>query len=370
MLQNFKGFVEVITPGRVKGWACDAGDPGSRLTVVIRNGETTLAEVEASKMREDLVAAGIGDGRHGFEAVIPYSSEPHRITVHVKGTDRIVPLYEGAFVAHDLPDTQLNVTNFELIRSLPPKKHFYIRLDTNFDCNLHCVYCHNPRSKQLISVELFKEFLHTKIISVENFQIGCAMEPTLDTRLTDFMLMVSDSPAKPSNIFQLQTNGTLLHRHDFKRMSEAGLTSLSVSLDSAQPETQKLLRSGTSLQKVLRNVAEFRNACPEIAIQFITTVTSANANALADIIPVGVELGVSNFIFREMFYDRESSIVDHRRMPGLLLKPGQFASLRKQMEAQFPDLQLEFLDADILDSNEEKIRSDSKLSYGKESAPA
>src|ERR1700730_12958740 len=69
-----------------------------------------------------------------------------------------------------------------------------------------------------------------------------------------FMLMIADSPAKPRVQFTLQTNGTLLHRHDHAKMRAAGMTDLQVSVDSAEPETQKILR--TSLSSVRRPLRE------------------------------------------------------------------------------------------------------------------
>lgn len=352
--------------GRIEGWVWDADNPEARLTVVIRDAKTILAEAEASKFRPDLLDGGIGDGRYGFDVTVPSTSDHGPISVEVKGIGYELPMLEGASNPawanpDNLPDTQINVLNFGQIRTQPPANHFYIRLDTNFDCNLHCVYCHNPRSKDLLDLVELRDYLEHRVTSVENFQIGCAMEPTIDSRLTDFMLMIADTPARPKNIFQLQTNGTLLHRHNYRNMIAAGLTSLSVSLDSAEPETQKLLRSGTSLKKVLRNVADFRSACPDISVQFISTVTSANVHRLGEVVRLGIDLGVSNFAFRELFYISDNSIVDHTRMPGLLLKSGEFASAQAELRSAFPEAVMEFFDTGALFGAERKIKSDSFL---------
>lgn len=363
---SFDGAVDVLFRNRVQGWAWNAAESKMRPTLLIRKGRSVLAEVEASNHRRDLAAAGIGDGYYGFDVEIEPVADPSSITVEVKGARYELPIQSDAYNPlwlnpDDLPDTQITIHNLEILRSQPPTRHFYIRLDTNFDCNLHCVYCHNPRSKDLMDMGALKKYLLQRVIGVENFQFGCTMEPTLDERLTDFMLMVADTPAKPRSIFQLQTNGTLLHRHDFKKMAASGLTSLSVSLDSAEPATQKLLRSGTSLNKVLRNVSEFRSACPEISVQFITTVTSANIDRLCDVVRLGRELGVSNFAFREVFYNSKNTIVDHARMPGLVLKQGEFVAAKEKVRAEFPEVDMEFFDTDTLEMAELKIQSDSLL---------
>jgi MoaA/NifB/PqqE/SkfB family radical SAM enzyme len=100
------------------------------------------------------------------------------------------------------------------------------------------------------------------------------------------------------------------------------LNQLSVSVDSAEPNTQRELRSGTSLDRVIRNVSSFRSGCPEVDVTFITTVTRENVWKLGPLVSLGLDLGVELFIFREVFYDSENEIVDHARMPDLLLRGG------------------------------------------------
>jgi hypothetical protein len=55
----------------LEGWCWTPSEPRARLTVEILEGETVLLRVIAADERPDLVAAGIGDGRHGFRAVVP-----------------------------------------------------------------------------------------------------------------------------------------------------------------------------------------------------------------------------------------------------------------------------------------------------------
>jgi len=232
-------------------------------------------------------------------------------------------------------DCQLNVYNFRTLLAGPPVRYGVLRFDPNNTCNLHCVYCHNHRSDEVIGADEFAEFLHSKVMGAASFQIGCIMEPTLDKRLGDLMLLIANSPAKPAEDFILQTNGILLHRHDAKKMSEAGLTRLSVSMDAADPETQKSLRGGMSLEKVVRNVAGFRRDCPKTSVEFIATVTSANIDKLETLVALGLDLGVQRFIFREMFYYPDNNVVDHSRMPGLLLRKGQFAEITEKVLSRF-----------------------------------
>jgi hypothetical protein len=60
------GFVEYAGINRVSGWAYDSSAPAARLEVTVRIGDEFYASGVADIERHDLVAAGIGDGKHGF----------------------------------------------------------------------------------------------------------------------------------------------------------------------------------------------------------------------------------------------------------------------------------------------------------------
>ena len=117
-----------------------------------------------------------------------------------------------------LRDFSLNIGNLHQALAEPPAAFEAIRFDPTLLCNLHCVYCHNAQTEERLEEEDFRRFINNNVISTNRFQMGCAMEPTMDPRLTDLMLMVAASPAKPRLAFTLQTNGTLLHRHDYAKI--------------------------------------------------------------------------------------------------------------------------------------------------------
>jgi MoaA/NifB/PqqE/SkfB family radical SAM enzyme len=234
-----------------------------------------------------------------------------------------------------MKDSQLNVYNLKQMRQLQPESFDFVRFDPNNDCNVHCVYCHNHRSKDAIDTEELRAFLDENVLTIENFQMGCVMEPTLDKRLTDLMLLISRSKGRPKRRFILQTNGILLHMHDHARMLEAGLNEVSVSIDAADAPTHKALRGGTSIAKVGSNIAAFRKDCPDVRVTFITTVTRINLAAMKPLVQFGLDLGVTHFVMREVFYQPDSNVVDHARMPELLLKEGEFDKMADEIRSTF-----------------------------------
>jgi hypothetical protein len=67
----FVGHVDAIGKRRIAGWAWDRATPEAPVCLGIYAGDRLIAQVVANRYREDLEAAGIGDGRHGFEFTPP-----------------------------------------------------------------------------------------------------------------------------------------------------------------------------------------------------------------------------------------------------------------------------------------------------------
>jgi len=261
-----------------------------------------------------------------------------------------------------LKTIQLNVKNVETMLRQPADVYETILFDPNLDCNLQCVYCHIPRLDGVVKADALRQFIEQNVIRVNQFQVGCAMEPTLDPRLGDLMLMISRSPAKPVYSFRLQTNGTLLKRHDPGKFRDAGLSEVTVSIDSADPEVQKALRGGTSLAEVAADLEWFQKACPLVVIKFITTVTTKNVNGMADLIDFGINLGVTRFVFREMFYYPNNRFVDHSRMPALVLPDGAFSRMKECVSAKFGGrVRLHFWEASTLVDIAKTVLNDSLM---------
>ncbi len=108
---------------------------------------------------------------------------------------------------------------------------------------------------------------------------------------------------------ELITNGTLLTQEMSRRLIEAGLDMLWVSLDGATPESYADVRLGAALPEVLVNLANFRRTrwgdypppfgfdChlkPQIGVVFVAM--KRNIADLPAVIRLGNELGASRFL--------------------------------------------------------------------------
>ena len=81
---NFQGYHDTATCDGVTGWAWDASQPYTPITVYFFEGTQPLGSMLADMHRQDLANAGIGDGRHAFVWPIPAglrNGQPHNITV-------------------------------------------------------------------------------------------------------------------------------------------------------------------------------------------------------------------------------------------------------------------------------------------------
>lgn len=79
-----QGFVDDVRNGYVDGWAADPGRPGDRIAVVIAVDGVAVGTAVADILREDLVDAGLGDGRHAFRIRLPdhlLDGRPHMVAV-------------------------------------------------------------------------------------------------------------------------------------------------------------------------------------------------------------------------------------------------------------------------------------------------
>lgn len=85
----YAGFHDTINCYSTTGWAWDANQPTTPITVDIYDGSTKIGSATANGFRQDLLNAGIGDGRHGFGFSLPASvrnGAAHSIEVRYGGT--------------------------------------------------------------------------------------------------------------------------------------------------------------------------------------------------------------------------------------------------------------------------------------------
>ncbi len=86
---ELEGLVDNAAENRLYGWAWNPAAPEERLVVELRMGEQVVARTTAERLREDLVRAGVGDGRPAFELPLrlEWSQRYRELNVIVRAAD-------------------------------------------------------------------------------------------------------------------------------------------------------------------------------------------------------------------------------------------------------------------------------------------
>jgi len=131
-----------------------------------------------------------------------------------------------------------------------------IQIELTTRCNLACEYCTNrlledPRDADRAEIEAWLDRIDFGVVGNVDFTgLG---EPLLYPHLAAVIASVRRRGA-PASI-RLVTNGTALTPKVFVPLCEAGLTSIAISIDSADPERVSLTR-GARLAPILENIRE------------------------------------------------------------------------------------------------------------------
>lgn len=116
---NFEGVVDDLTGNILRGWARDAGQIESPLTIEVHHNGQLLASAEASLFRADLASAGKGDGHCAFALILKPPSPPGTVLIvsAVSGSER-KELVGSPFTIPDLP-SRLESTQAVAVFPLP-----------------------------------------------------------------------------------------------------------------------------------------------------------------------------------------------------------------------------------------------------------
>ncbi len=138
-----------------------------------------------------------------------------------------------------------------------------ISLELTNNCNLKCPYCANPtleRPKAYIEWELLEKIIDECAERQYNLAwLHGVGEPLLWKRLEEVITLIKRKGAGEGSF---ATNGTLLHSDRVKKLLDAGLENIYVSIDTLDPEIYKNTRGG-KLEKVINNIQEMIRIVPD-----------------------------------------------------------------------------------------------------------
>ena len=176
-----------------------------------------------------------------------------------------------------------------------------IYIEPTVACNLNCITCFRQSWDQpdgRMDQATFDSILASlrQIDPVPSIYFGGIGEPLFHAKTIDWVKAAKSLGGK----VELITNGLLLTEKKIRRLVEAGLDTLWVSIDGASPETYADVRIGSHLPKIisnLRTLTQIRKGGhfpkPEIGIAFLAM--ERNIADLPKVIRLGISLGAKYF---------------------------------------------------------------------------
>ncbi len=161
-------------------------------------------------------------------------------------------------------------------------------------CNLKCPHCYINATHQQLKNELTTEEsknLIDQICEVSRpLLILSGGEPLLRNDVAELVRYGAEKGLKMG----LGSNGSLINYADAKKLKEAGIETVSISLDSHIPEQHDKFRGVSgSWEKAVNAIKALQKT--GVLVQVNTTVTQQNYDQIDDIMSLAEKLGVENF---------------------------------------------------------------------------
>jgi AdoMet-dependent heme synthase len=185
----------------------------------------------------------------------------------------------------------------EARRHAPGETVRIIAWEVTRSCNLACIHCRaaaqdRPYANELSSAECF-QFLDSVAGFAQPIIILTGGEPLLRPDIFDIAAYGTEKGFRMT----MAVNGTLMTPETVKRMQQAGIQRISVSLDGASAATHDAFRQvAGAFEQALRGIGYAREG--GLDFQINTTITRQNLEELAAIQQLAVDLGaVAHHIF-------------------------------------------------------------------------
>ncbi len=168
----------------------------------------------------------------------------------------------------------------------------YLRISLTNSCNLNCFYCspnNEISNRKLVSDydQLLKSirFLHSAGVRKIRFTGG---EPTLFKKLPELIRAVKEID---NSIYSGLTSNGLLLKNQARSLSQSGLDSINISIDSMIPSKFHEITGKNKLKNVIAGIEESIKYIPNVKLNTVL-LKSQNSGEIIDIIEYANELGI------------------------------------------------------------------------------
>jgi len=202
-------------------------------------------------------------------------------------------------------------------------KFGYIKLKLTNRCNLDCSMCGIPRNYQR---EMDTKQLKLLIDEVKSMN-GVRMHTTGgEPTIRDDLIELIKYSTKKGLPFDIQTNGTLITREYAKKLLDAGLAKVAITLQGPK-DIDEILRGKGSYDKTVGAIKYLvKNKIPEIGL--VAAITKVNFRHLNALIKFVHGLGIENIAFQPYFRTRYAP----EALESLLIKGKDVEILEAEIE--------------------------------------
>ena len=120
-LPNISGAFDLCGPISFNGWIFDKNSPDVPLDICIFSDRNIIHQCSANLFRQDLLAAGLGNGEHGFSVQIPdslFDGVMHQIEVRELKTGFLLPNSPFEFLGHPLSIQEIKLEGISLVGTI------------------------------------------------------------------------------------------------------------------------------------------------------------------------------------------------------------------------------------------------------------
>jgi len=177
-----------------------------------------------------------------------------------------------------------------------------LQVESAIACNLRCVMCPwKEISKKagrggLMSPGVWQA-IHPHLQQVRSIDFTGGGEPLLQPKLEEWIAEAKTAGCETGFL----SNGLLLSKERLRRILDAGVDWICISMDGATPEMYNSLRIGSNFDRVCRNVARIgeqrSGKVPKTMINFV--LMNLNVHQVEEIVRLAARLGVDQVNFKQ-----------------------------------------------------------------------
>lgn len=187
-------------------------------------------------------------------------------------------------------------------KSLKKRRWRLLQVESSLACNLRCVMCpwreisKEAETRGIMSQEVW-EAIRPHLSEVLSIDFSGGGEPLLQPRLEEWIRQAKGAGCETGFL----TNGLLLKKDTTRRMIDAGVDWIGVSMDGANAEMYEDIRIGSSFERVCENLANLSKLrvgkVPKIMINFV--LMNMNFHQVEEIVRLAARLGVDQVNFKQ-----------------------------------------------------------------------